>query len=391
MTANSSPARSLRVLHLGGSGRMYGAERWILALLAHLPPAIESIVGVIQDTPGIAPELCAAATRGGHRAVVFEGRGKLSLAAIGGIRRFVRANAVDVLHAHGYKADLIALLAAFGTRCRTIATPHGWSARAGPRVATYEALDRLAFTLFDAVVPLSRALHAQLARRPGLASRLHLIENGVDLADIDAAPRDAELQAQRASGHRLVGYVGQLIPRKRVDTLIRAFAGLVFPDARLVLVGDGPERPALESLARNLGLQQRVQFYGFRDDRIALMKCLDLFVLPSALEGIPRCLMEAMASGTAVIASDIPGCRDLVEDGVCGSLFDPGDHARLREVLESLLTNDARRRLMADEGCRRVRREHSAEAMASRYAKVYADLVAQPASRTIVATSGARG
>lgn len=373
---NKSGPRKIRVLHLGSSSGLYGAERWILALVRHLPGSrVESTVSVIQDAPGPTPALCAQAARSGVHTQVFESHGKLSLAAVGKLRRFIRDGGIDILHTHGYKTDIIGLLAVRGTNCRIVSTPHGWSTDAGLRLQIYEALDRFTFQFLDAVVPLSTDLHEGLSRWPGLAHRLRMIPNGVDLSEVDAiADLSPELLEWKAQGGVIIGYIGQLIPRKGVDTLIRAFHRLDIRDRRLCIVGDGLQRAELERLAAQLGEQHRTHFFGYRDDRIALLKCFDVFVLPSTLEGIPRCAMEAMAAGVAVIATNIPGCRELIEAGVSGLLFDAGDYVGLARAIEQIAGDELLRASLSLGGQRLVKERYSAAAMAHAYVELYEQL-----------------
>ncbi len=369
-------SKRIRVLQLGNATGLYGAERWILALGRHLRHGrIEPVIGVIKDSQGDAPALCVEAARLGIRTHVFESYGRLSRTAIGQLRDFMRDHEIDILHTHGYKTDVIGFLAVRGTKRKIVSTPHGWSANAGIKVQLYEALDRLVFRFFDAVVPLSSDLYEGLLRFPGLRAKLRLIRNGVDLSEVDSVTqRSPELQAWKSQGSVIVGYIGQVIPRKGLDTLLRAFSKLDIPGKRLCIVGEGPQRLELERLANRIGEKDRVHFFGFRDDRIALMKCFDVFVLPSRLEGIPRCVLEAMAARVPVVATDIPGCRVLVEDNVTGMLFPVDDHIGLAKKLRLLLGNDGLRDSMADAGHRLVRRDYSAETMAEKYAELYVEL-----------------
>jgi glycosyltransferase involved in cell wall biosynthesis len=373
--AASSAARPLRVLQLGGPMGLYGAERWILALIGHLPAdRIESIVGTIKDAPGPAPALCEEAARRGFGTVVFEAPGRISAPAIGALRRFIRERNVDVLHTHFYKSDLLGRLAVRGTGCRIVSTPHGWSTNAGLKLQAYETLDRLAFYAFDAVCPLSQDLYDGLARWPGLARRLTLITNAVDVSEVDAAAPGLPVPGEhRPAGRFVVGYIGQLIPRKCVDDLLRAFATLTVP-AQLWVIGDGPQRPALEALAQSLGAADRVRFLGYRNDRLALLKSCDAFVLPSRLEGIPRCVLEAMAAAVPVVGSDIPGTRSLVRHGDTGLLFPVGDVEALAAHLRRLAADVPARRRLGQTASDFVRAEYSAQRMADRYADLFESL-----------------
>jgi glycosyltransferase involved in cell wall biosynthesis len=114
---------------------------------------------------------------------------------------------------------------------------------------------------------------------------------------------------------------------------------------------------------------------GFRTDRIALMRGFDLFVLPSMHEGIPRCLMEAMAAGVAAIASNIPGCRELVIDQETGLLFPAGDDLVLAQHLQTLSANPELRARLAQSGQAHIRQHFSAQTMAQRYTALYEKLM----------------
>jgi glycosyltransferase involved in cell wall biosynthesis len=370
--------RRIRVLQLGSPTGMYGAERWILALVKHLPrDQVESIVATIKDSPGDVPELCGHAAAIGVHTEVFEGPGRLSLTAIRLLNRYIRTNRIDIVHTHWYKTDIIARLAVRGTSCKVVSTPHGWSTSAGVKLWAYEMLDRLVFYSLDAVAPLSPDLYDGLLKFPRLHRKLHLIPNGVDLSELDAPTEPlAELSRWRDSGDQIMGYVGQLIPRKGIDTLIRAFSALPFTNRRLCIVGEGPQSAELQKLAASLGEGERIRFFGYRPDRIALLRQFDAFVLPSALEGTPRCLLEAMAVGVPVVGSDIPGCRTLIKPGNTGLLFAVGDVAGLASALQQMLTDRALRASLSREAEKYVRGEFSAATMAVRYADLYRRVLA---------------
>lgn len=365
---------ALRVLHLGSPTGLYGAERWILALIRNLDGAdIQSTVGVIDDvaSPGPIPLLENAAQLGAGTHAV-EAVGRLNWGAVRKLRRYILRDRIDILHTHFYKTDLIGLIAARGTGCRTVTTPHGWSTRAGLALRTYEAIDRQAFRWFDAVVPLSDDIYRGL-QKSGIAN-LHFIPNGVDFEEVDAVRTlAAEARAWRTNEEYVVGYIGQLIPRKGLDTLLRAFASWrqAHPGrTRLVLVGEGDARTALEGLALELGIAEQTTFLGYRTDRLQLLKGFSVFVLPSQLEGVPRCLMEAMAAKVPVVASRIAGNLELLASDTNGLSFPVDDHLALRDALQhassDVHTMDRVRRARG-----LVESEYSARSMALRYSALY--------------------
>ena len=364
------------VMQLGSPMGLYGAEHWILALIRHLDRAeVETIVSVIRDDPKLDAQLCEVAKREGFRTFIVEAPGRFNWAAVRQLRQFIVENKVDILHTHGYKMDIAGLLATRGTQCRVVATPHGWSVQAGLALRIYEGLDRAIFPFFDAVAPLSETLHDELLSVPGVKRKLQLIRNAVDISEIDAVDGLAsQVAAWRAQGQFIVGYVGQLISRKGLPVLIEAFAKFRAPKKKLVLVGDGPQRAELEMQVAQLGLQDDVIFFGFRNDRLTFMKGFDLFALPSRLEGIPRCLMESMAARVPIVASDIPGCNDLIEHDRTGLLFKLDDVAALTAAMERLLDPAERERLRVN-ARQFVVAEYSAAAMARRYQDLFRKLL----------------
>jgi glycosyltransferase involved in cell wall biosynthesis len=367
-------AKPLRVLQLGTVGPLYGAERWILALIRNLDPArIESHVAVIADQPGADAPLLDAAIQLSFKGHSIQAPGRFNWAAVRGLRHLVAQGGFDIVHSHGYKADIITWLALRGTATKIVSTPHGWSVNAGRKLQIYEALGRRALRRFDAVVPLSDDLYNGLVTDRSTANRLHKITNGVDIAEIVAPTVEpTDLTSFRGDGP-VIGYIGQLIARKDIATLIDAFARWHRDDARLVLVGEGDDRAALEAQAQSLGIARRLLFTGFRPDRLAWLKSFDAFVLPSQLEGIPRCLMEAMVAGVPVIASDIPGNRDIVQHDRTGLLFPVGDVAALTLALDRAIAPEAAVTTQAAQDL--IHNRYSAQAMASAYADLFEGLV----------------
>lgn len=130
----------IRVLHLGSPTGLYGAEQRILALLNNMDRSrVDSIVAVIRDDPTLGADLCTEAGRQGFRTRVFEAHGKVNWSAVRMLKAYLRQERIDVLHTHGYKTDVIGLLAARGTLCKLVSTPHGWSKQAGLKLRLYEA------------------------------------------------------------------------------------------------------------------------------------------------------------------------------------------------------------------------------------------------------------
>ena len=365
----------IRVLQLGSPTGLYGAERWILALIKHLDPEkIESRVAVIKDSPSLEAPLCREAQKLGFRSHSIQAYGRANFSAVKLLRDLILENDIHILHTHGYKTDIVGLIATRGTRCKIISTPHGWTQQADIKLRCYEFIDRLIFPLMDAVVPLSEKLYDELRMFPGLNGSLHMIPNGVDISEIDSVGHIAEeLNRWKSEGRFILGYIGRLTPGKGLDVLLRSLTRLSI-DWRFALIGDGEQRQELEQLSASLGIAECIKFFGFQEDRISFLKGFDVFVLPSRSEGIPRCLMEAMAAGTPIVASDIPGCRVLVSHEKTGLSFPVNDARALAYRIGALAANLKVGKDLAQNGRELIESRFSAKRMAKDYQKLYSTL-----------------
>lgn len=372
--------KPLKVLQLGSPAGLYGAERWILALIKHLDPKqVKTIVGVIRDSSIEDVPLCTEAEKLGFATAIIEAQGRFNFSAVRKLKKYIIEKQIDILHTHFYKTDLIGFWATRGTNCKLVSTPHGWSTKADFKLWCYEQLDRLIFPFMDAVVPLSEDLYIPLAardrlfRRSKATSNVQLINNGVDLSEVEECTTVAEeLQGWRDQGEFIIGYIGQLIPRKGLDVLLNALSKLgIEPSWRLALVGEGEQRTELEKIVEQLGLRERVSFFGYRENRLEFLRGFDVFVLPSRLEGIPRCLMEAMAAEKLVLASDIPGCNDLIAHQKNGLLFPLGNSDELCGQLRKIYGDPDEMKMLAKNGYVDVKSNYSATRMAVEYHGLY--------------------
>ena len=200
--------------------------------------------------------------------------------------------------------------------------------------------------------------------------KIHIVPNGISLSDFDV-PADLALRATLKRGTRraVVLTTARLVREKGHRYLLEAAAQV--PDAMFVFAGDGPERTALESQARQLGVSDRVAFLGYRRDVPALLACSDLVVLPSLFEGLSISLLETMAAGRAVIASAIAGVTEVVVDGETGLLVPPKDSSALVSAIRTLLSDPARAQRFAAAGKTRAARLFSATSMADSVMRIY--------------------
>ncbi|MGD9644867.1 MAG: glycosyltransferase family 4 protein [Pirellulales bacterium] len=205
-----------------------------------------------------------------------------------------------------------------------------------------------------------------------------VIPNGVETAPASNTTRE-ELLAELGlpAGSRLIGAVGRLWPQKRVKDLIWAadLLKVIRQDVHVLVIGDGPQRARLERYREVVRIADHVHFLGARDDVPRLMPHFDLLWLASSYEGLPNSILEAMAAGVPVVASDIPGNRDLVVPGETGFLVPVGDRAALATRANELLDNPQRARTMGEAGRLRALEEFSVPRMIERFVALYRELL----------------
>lgn len=367
----------IKVLQLGSSIGLYGAERWILALIKNMDCSkIDSLVGSISENIVEEPALCLEAKKLGFATYTFRSKSSFDLGVVSSLRRFIINNNIAILHTHGYKTDLIGLFATRGLKCKLISTPHGWTNSPDLKLRIYETIDRFIFPFFDAVVPLSDGLFRSLQGIPGLRRRLHFIQNGVDTEEIEAEKNiSAELSAWKSEGLFVIGYIGRLTSGKGLDVLLDAVANHAEPHWRIAIVGEGEQEAELKTLVQSLKIDSFVSFFGFRSDRLSFLNGFDVFVLPSRSEGIPRCLMEAMVAGVPIVASDIPGCRYLVKDGETGLLFQVDNPMSLAIAIKKIEGTILLRDNLSKAAREFVISQYSAAKMAGEYTSLFTALL----------------
>jgi glycosyltransferase involved in cell wall biosynthesis len=213
--------------------------------------------------------------------------------------------------------------------------------KAGPAAKLWPRLFRTFYPWASAVVAVSRGAADDLARTTGLRrDRVQVVYNPVITPAMLAQARRAPDHPWYANGQPpVILGVGRLTPQKDFPSLIRAFAEIRRArPVRLMILGEGEERPALEALARELGVSEHVALPGFRPDAIACMASAALFVLSSRWEGLPTVLIEALAVGTPVVSTDCPsGPREILQDGGLGALVPVGDVPALAGAMGAAL------------------------------------------------------
>lgn len=303
------------------------------------------------------------------------------------LRTLIVERHIDIIHAHEYKTDLLALLLARSTGARALATVHGWTGHSSRERWLYYPADKRVLARFPRLIAVSTDIAAELIRWGADPTRVTTILNAIDHRQFRRDPAK-QLPARAALGLSpddvVIGAVGRLEPQKRFDLLLDAFAALhrSDPRVRLVIAGDGSLRAALHEQRRRLNLEDRVILPGHVTDVAALHHAFDLFAQSSDYEGTPNAVLEAMAMETPVVATEAGGTAELVLAGEHGRIIPIGRVDALLAALQAALSDPGRTRAMAGHARRRVEGELSFETRVRRVERIYEEMAdSRPALR----------
>ena len=359
--------RAPRILLLITLAETGGAQTYVAGILPALAGRFEVVVAAHGDGPLREAALAAGARFVPLRHVrrdlhaLHDPLGVLELA------RLMRRERPDIVHANSSKAGVLGRVAAAlaGVPVR-IFTAHGWAfnAASGAASALYRWADRLMAPLTTVTICVSeRDREAGIAARTCRAARTVVIPSAVDAG----APPRVRHHRRRAP---VIVAVGRLAEPKDPVTLVRALTAVRSAFTAQV-VGDGPERPAVEAEIRAAGLLEQVELMGERRDVPQLLEDADVFVLSSRSEGAPLSVLEAMAAGLPVVASAVGGVPEIVDDGATGLLVPPGDTTALTAAIERLLADASLRARMGAAGWQRVRERFDVDQLRHAHLALY--------------------
>jgi glycosyltransferase involved in cell wall biosynthesis len=367
----------VRVVQLMTSPFFGGPERLILGLVGSLPSSFRGAFVLFPDR-GKSEAFRRRILERGREATSLAHDTPHFLAMVRELTGRLRQWRADVLCCHGYKADIVGLLAARRAGVPVIAMSHGWTAETW-KVRAYEALDRAFLRRMDRVVCVSEG-QAEKVRQAGVhPERVMVIRNAVQAERFDH-PDPADRQVLEGmfpqAPERIIGSAGRLSPEKGFGVLVEA-ASLVVrsdPGAGFIHFGDGPLRETIRRRIGELGLESQFILAGLRDDLDRFLPHWDLSVLPSFTEGLPTVVLESYAAGVPVVATAVGGTPEAVADGVDGYLVPAGEPTALaRRILDVLGLDD--RRGMGRRGRQRICDEFSFDVQARRFQGVCEGLV----------------
>ncbi len=369
----------LRVVHVLFSFATGGLEKGVATLTRHAAPDIEHVVLCLSASGESARLL-----RPGTPVVEMRKASGNSLRFLWRLSRQLKRLKPDVVHTRNWSGLDGVIAARLAGLRRVVHGEHGWGMEdpdgLNPkRVRIRRCLSRWV----REYTCVSRSMDTWLSETIRVRRPVTQIYNGVDTVAYAPAPDRDALRARLGlpRGEFFAGVVGRLDPIKDHRTLFRAFARVreEFAGAALLVVGDGPERQALQAIA---GPEAGVWFLGNRPDVPEILRCLDVFVLPSLNEGISNTLLEAMATALPIVATRVGGNPELVEDGAMGTLVPPGDPESLASAIAVYARNPALRLDHSSRARERATTTFPLEAMVSGYEAVYRRVAGMPRPAT---------
>jgi len=378
------------VLFLIRSWAFGGSHTILLSLMKHLPRDRYNIVCVPYDSFSGSDEIFIeqARKRGlppADERIPWKSRGnwwKARETVFGLIKKYN----IDLIHTHDPQSNTMIGLGRKKFPCATVASAYGWWDGFRPiRRFVYQWIERdFALRNFDRVITVSNHMRARIRKGPTPESNIRVIYTGLE--PLPEAANTGALRERNGipSDAVVIGAVSRVSAEKGHTHLIDAIAQLApnYPNIRALIVGNGPAKTELEEKTVSLGLSNVVKFAGFCDDLPEALAAMNLFAQPSVQqEGLPTSILEAQSAGLPVIASDIGGVNETLQNNVTGLLVPPGDATALANAIVSLANDAERRRAMGEAGRSRAATEFALNRMVQQVAQTYEEAIEQYATR----------
>lgn len=367
--------KKIRVLHIVQSMETGGLENGIVNLVNN-SNSDEFVVDILcLREKG---ELAERVTNPNSH-IFFDGNTQHSkLIAIKKVYLHCKQHQYDIIHSHGYATMLAAYVGGTFARCPNIINgEHGTLYYSSKKEVL---IQRYLFNRMKLNLSVSRVLQDKVCETYSLSQKIFkTIINGVDTQKFNPGFESQSLRKQLdvQESKVIIGSVGRLVAVKNYPSLIRAMSLIVekFPNVKLLLAGDGPERKKLENLITELELTAYVTLLGRREDVPELMNLYDIFVLPSFSEGLSNTLLESMACGTPVVASDVGGNKEIVAEGITGHLYPSDDSNELAKLLSRLVEEEQLREKLGAQARKHIEDNFSIASMVNNYENTYQDLL----------------
>jgi glycosyltransferase involved in cell wall biosynthesis len=296
------------------------------------------------------------------------------------LAKILRMERPDIIHSHNTAAFLDAVPAYCLSPCRALI--HTDHTRKFPDKRRYMIAERIASIFADRIVAVSEETRQNLMKYEHICGRkIMVINNGIEKEryDIKSDPSSEKKRLDLDRFDFIVGLGVVLREQKGIRYLIEAAPAIIkkYPKTGFVIAGDGPLRSQLEKLTQDYGVKGNFVFLGARKDIPEILQTLDLYVLPSIWEGMPLCILEAMAARKCILATCVGGVPLAIRDGQEGKLVPPRDSEKIAGAIMELRENEAMRRYLASRAYQRFLAQFTVESMTKHYEQLYLETLHQ--------------
>lgn len=335
--------RKINVLHIIWSLEKGGAERFLVSLVKNFDQSrFNSIVCCLNWKGEWAKEL----EDKGVRVIALNKKGKFDLSVIFKIKNIIKQNKIDIVNTHLWAADVLgriaAILAGVPVIISTVQNVDIW------KKWWQKIIDRMLLNKTDKFITVSDAVKVFLEKEGIKSGKIEVIPNAIEIDKFGLQSSDVSSQLSAISslkeffgivdGETVFAVIGRLVKQKGHKYLLEALHNLNGNyNFKLLIVGDGPLRESLQQSVVSYQLQDRVLFTGYRSDIPKILEISDCLVLPSLYEGLPVCVLEAMAAAKPVIATDVGGTKTIVKNNETGFLVQPKDSTALTQAIINLI------------------------------------------------------
>lgn len=368
--------RKIRVLQAIRQGKIGGGESHVLDLVRFMDRTrFEPVVLSFTDGPMVS--LLQQMNVPVH---VIASEKAFDIGVWKKVRNFMKEQRIDIIHVHGTRANTNVMWAARRLRIPLIYTVHGWSFHDGLHPLMRKA--RILSEQFITRRAQANICVSESNRQTGLKTfgrfNAEVIRNGINPEKFNPAAQFPDIKAAYgiSAGTLMVGYIARMTLQKDPEGMIRGFHAALktYPQMMLLMVGEGELKQAAIDTAAELGISDKVIFENFRQDVPAVLQGIDIYCLPSLWEGFPIGVLEAMAMGKTVVATDVDGTREAVSHGENGWLIPPKDTGALAAAIVKMAEDKSLREQLSKAAINTVREKYNVTGMTQRIENVYTSL-----------------
>lgn len=355
-----------KVLHVITDTNIGGAGRYLLNLLKYGDPARYAAAVACPGGGELQRQIQEAGIQ------VFELKGgekSFRLSHLKELKRIISEGGFEIIHTH---ASFSGRIAGKLSGCKVVFTRHSIG-KIKKDVFSKLAANMGTKVFADAVIAVSRAVKVSMIEMGIPAKMIKVIHNGIDLSFYDNVGASLRQEYNIPGNVKIVGTVARLVPEKGVEYSIKAMPYILRgnPGTRLVIIGDGYLKQSLLDLSIRLGVEDEVMFLGYRRNVEAIISDFDVFMMPSMTEGLSLALLEVMALGKPVVATEVGGNPEVIRTGVNGLLVPPGDEGALARGVGEMLSRKEEARALGMKARETVKESFNAGLMAAKTMDIY--------------------